>query len=141
MGRAVATLVSREQAEVGHRFKVVKVPDECLSCRLYSVCIGRLKPGRTYRIVEVRPSLGQKCKITGGEMTPVVVEEMPIRLLLPRRKAQEGIIVTYEGDCRGCDGCPDENTLNINEKILIIKVLDKTKCNNQEFFIVEASPL
>lgn len=141
MGKLITTLVSREQAEVGHRFKVVKIPDECSTCKLYQICMGRLKPRRTYRIVEVRPSLGQKCKITGGEMSPVVVEELPIKLLLPRSKALEGVIVTYEGECRGCDGCPDEDTLRPGEKVLVVKVLDKTSCNGREFFVAEVSPI
>jgi len=81
--KRIVTLVSREQAEVGHRFRVFGIPDECRECRLYSVCLGRLTPGRSYIVVEVRPSMGQKCKITGGEMVPVVVEETPIVGLLP----------------------------------------------------------
>jgi Uncharacterized protein conserved in archaea len=141
VGRAIVTLVSREQAEVGHRFRVVRIPDECSSCRLYQVCMGRLKPGRTYVVAEVRPSLGQRCKITGGEMTPVVVEEVPLRLLLPRKKALEGVVVTYEGECRGCRDCPGEDTLSPGEKILVEKVLGKTVCNGREFFVVEASPV
>lgn len=141
MGRIVVTLVSKEQAEAGHRFRVVKIPEECSSCKLYHVCMGRLKPRRTYRIIEVRPSLGQRCKITGGEMTPVVVEELPVKLLLPRRKAQEGVVVTYEGECRGCDGCPDEDTLRPGEKVLVLKVLDKVSCSGREFFVVEVSPI
>ncbi|MGC8582298.1 MAG: UPF0179 family protein [Thermoproteus sp.] len=141
MGRTVVTLVSKEQAEVGHRFRVVRIPDECSSCRLYQVCMGRLRPGRSYVITEVRPSLGQRCKITGGEMTPVVVEEVPLRLLLPRKKALEGVIVTYEGECRGCRDCPDESTLRPGEKILVEKVLGVAMCNGREFFVVEVSPV
>lgn len=137
----LVTLVSKEQAEVGHRFRVMKIPDECYSCKLYRVCMGRLRPRRTYRIIEVRPSLGQRCKITGGEMTPVVVEELPVRLLLPRRKAQEGVVVTYEGECRGCDGCPDEDLLKPGEKVLVLKVLGKASCNGRELFVVEVSPI
>ena len=85
--KRTVTLLSKEQAEVGHRFRVVNIPDECKTCRLFPVCLGRLTVGRSYRVVEVRPSMGQRCKITDGEMVPVVVEESPIVGLLPLNKA------------------------------------------------------
>ncbi|CCC82284.1 UPF0179 family protein [Thermoproteus tenax] len=141
MGRVVITMVSKEQAELGHRFKVLKIPEECTSCKLFSVCMGRLRVGRTYRVVEVRPSLGQRCKITGDEMVPVAAEEMPIRLLLPRNKALEGVVVTYEEECKGCENCPDREVLRPGEKVLVLKILGKSQCKNREFYLVEASPL
>ncbi|ABO09521.1 UPF0179 family protein [Pyrobaculum calidifontis] len=134
--KRIVTLVSREQAEVGHRFRVFGIPDECRECRLYSVCLGRLTPGRSYIVVEVRPSMGQKCKITGGEMVPVVVEETPIVGLLPLNKALEGVVVTYEDECAGCDGCPS-NMVSKGEKIKVVKVLGRAKCRGREFAIVE----
>ncbi|ACB40893.1 UPF0179 family protein [Pyrobaculum neutrophilum] len=133
--RRVVTLVSKEQAEVGHRFRVVEVPDECRTCRLYPVCMGRLTPGRAYKIVEVRPYMGQRCKITDGEMVPVVVEEAPMIGLVPLNKALEGVVVTFEGECAGCEGCPQQ--VQVGEKIKIVRVLGRAKCRGGDFAIVE----
>lgn len=142
MGRLVITLISREQAERGRRIRVLSVPDECGTCKLYSVCIGRVRLGRLYKIAEIRPSLGQRCKITGGEMVPVVVEELPLVVPIPRRKALEGVVVTYEGDCKGCDGCPSEATLSPGEKIKILRLLEgQLICRGQAFVLAEVAPL
>lgn len=134
--RQVVTLVAKEQADVGHRFRVVSIPDECRECRLFSVCLGRLTPGRSYRVVEVRPSMGQRCRITNGEMTPIVVEEAPMVGLLPINKALEGVVVTFEEECAGCEGCPSEGVKR-GEKIKVIKVLGRKRCRNRDFAIVE----
>ncbi|MEM1597221.1 MAG: UPF0179 family protein [Pyrobaculum sp.] len=134
--KRLVTLVSKEQAEAGQRFRVFSVPDECKKCKLYSVCLGRLVPGRSYKIVEVRPSMGQRCLITGGEMVPVVVEEAPIVGLLPLNKALEGAVVTFEGECEGCEGCPGE-VVQRGEKVKVVKVVGRAKCKNRDFAIVE----
>lgn len=134
--RRIVTLVSKEQAQLNHRFRILAIPDECKDCRLYQVCLGRLTPGRSYRIVEIRPSMGQSCKITGGEMVPVVVEEAPIVGLVPLNKALEGAIVTFEGECEGCRDCPT-GVVRRGEKIKVIKVLGRIKCNGADFAIVE----
>ncbi len=130
------TLVSKEQAEVGHRFRVFSIPEECKDCRLYPVCMGRLAPGRSYKVVEVRPSMGQRCKITDGEMVPVVVEEAPVIGLLPLNKALEGVVVTFEEECAGCEGCPSD-VVKKGEKIKVVKIVGRKRCRGREFAIVE----
>jgi len=92
--------------------------------------------GRSYKVVEVRPSMGQRCKITDGEMVPVVVEEAPIVGLLPLNKALEGVIVTFEGECTGCEGCPTD-VVKVGEKVKVVKVLGRKSCKGKEFAIVE----
>ncbi|ABL87866.1 conserved hypothetical protein [Pyrobaculum islandicum DSM 4184] len=134
--RKIITLVSREQAVIGHRFRVVSIPDECKSCKLYAVCLGKLTPGRSYEVIEIRPSLGQRCKITGEEVVPVVAAELPIVGLVPLNKALEGAIVTFEGECKGCKDCPD-NIVKPGEKIKIIRVLGRTRCKDRDFATVE----
>ncbi len=129
------TLLSREQAEVGHKFRLLTIPEECKACRLFPVCLGKLTPGRSYRVVEVRHSMGQKCKITDGEMVPVVVEELPMVGLVPLNKALEGAVVTFEGECVGCEKCPEG--VRVGDKIKIVKILGKSTCRGTHFAIVE----
>jgi len=136
--RRIVTLVSIGQASVGHKFRVYSVPDECRDCKLYSVCLGKLRIGVVYRIVELRPNMGQKCKITGDSVVPAVVEELPIIALVPINKALEGVVVTYEAECEGCEEC-DNLPLNKGEKIKILKVLGKTSCKGRAFAVVEAA--
>ncbi|MCC6019820.1 MAG: UPF0179 family protein [Thermoproteaceae archaeon] len=134
--RRVVTLISREQAVTGHRFRVVAVPAECRACKLYSVCMGRLAPGLTYRIVSVRQSMGQRCRISGSEMVPVVVEPCPLVGLVPAHKALEGVIVTFEGECAGCEGCPLD-VVKPGAKIKILKLLGRVECRGRPFAVVE----
>ena len=82
------TLISKDQAKIGLNFTLIAIPDECKSCRFYNVCIGNIKVGRRYRIVDVKRDryvIYGKCKLTGCEVIPVIVEELPLIAILPHK--------------------------------------------------------
>jgi len=146
--KLVLTLIGRGQATVGNTFKLHSVPRECYGCRLFDVCISRVRPGRIYRIVEVRkiglPRL-DRCLLTGEEMIPIVAEELPILVPLPSRSAVEGIVTTYTkppGDCEDIKvHIPDESTLKDGTRIMVLRILRNSKCSSGAYSIVEAIPL
>ncbi len=135
----IITLISREQAQVGSRFRVYSIPEECMGCRLYAVCMGRLVPKRVYEVVEVRKGLGQRCPLTGSEMVPVVVLHVPIRVLVPDRHALEGAIITYDYWC-DCEDCVRDPMLRRGEKVKVLRVVGRKSCNGKEYSLVEVVP-
>lgn len=138
---AIVTLLSKPQASVGSSFRVFSIPEECRRCRLYDICMGRLKPGRTYRVVEVRrqtyPS-PYRCLLNGDEMVPVVVEEE--NLILPIRLPYviEGSIVWFDKSWCTCSQCP--NTI-LPSKVKVVKIISRGVCQGSIFFLVEAKPM
>lgn len=135
-------MISKQQARVNESFRVFKIPEECSRCKLYDVCMGRLRPGRVYRIIEVRrlnyPS-PYKCLLNGDEMVPVLVEEE--NLILPIRLPYviEGSVTAFDKSWCICYPCPSESALP--SKVKIIRVIEKRRCSNDWVFLVEAKPL
>lgn len=41
--KRVMTLIGKEQAVVGKTFRLYSVPNECRQCRLFNICVARLK--------------------------------------------------------------------------------------------------
>ena len=147
MGRKIITLISDEQAYVGNVFKIFKIPDECKRCPLYNICISKLKPGRKYKIIEVRRfnlPKPHKCLLTGQSLTSVVVEELPVVIAIPKMiNVIEGVVIRFElidEDCQkklaikyGGDYPVIENGC----KIKILKIIGKEFCKGKEYLIVE----
>ncbi len=44
--KRVMTLIGREQAVVGKTFRLYSIPSECRQCKLFNICVARLRPGR-----------------------------------------------------------------------------------------------
>ncbi len=135
----IITLVSREQALVGSRFRVYSIPEECTRCRLYAACMGRLVPKRVYEVVEVRRGLGQRCPLTGSEMVPVIAVHVPIRVLVPDRYALEGAIITYDYWC-DCEDCVRDPILRRGEKVRVLRIVGRKACSGREYALVEVVP-
>ncbi|GGP20382.1 hypothetical protein GCM10007981_08230 [Thermocladium modestius] len=144
--RTRITLIGKEQAIVGSSFKVFGIPDECHRCKLYDICMGRLRPGRTYRIIDTKPlSLPSpfKCLLTGDNMVPVAVVEDPIIVPLKLRYVVEGMIVTYDSSACNCPDvkCPDSSTLSQGTKVKVIEILSTRNCNGSKIFMAKVLPM
>ncbi len=149
MKKRIITLIAKEQAINGMIIKLYSIPDICRTCKLYDTCLGKLKPGRTYRIVEVRrinlPGT-HRCLLTGEVLTPVVVEEEPIVIALPESTGIiEGVILTYHkvNIDKKCLSKYLYRIYNLNDgvKIRIVRILDRIICEGKKYIIVEAIPL
>ncbi len=124
------TLVSYLVAKKGHRFVFTGAPDECKSCRFYTVCVGRLRPGHAYEVVEVL-GIKNRCPVNEYVIT-VKVREVPIEVAIPTRLAVEGMTVTYEKiECN--EDCPHKELckskyLPSRCRVKIVKVKEKINC-------------
>lgn len=135
----IITLVSKPQARVGLSFRVFNIPDECPRCRLYQVCMGRLRPGRVYRIIEVKPLKypnPHRCLLTGDEMVPVSVEEEAMILPVRLPYVVEGMVTAFDKSWCICGGCPSSEGLPA--KIKVLKVIRREDCGGGYYFVVEA---
>ncbi len=54
--KRVMTLIGKEQAVVGKTFRLYSVPNECRQCRLFNICVARLKPGRFIGLLRLSTS-------------------------------------------------------------------------------------
>ncbi len=149
--KRILTLIGEGQAKVGHVFKLYSIPEECKRCRLYNICIARLKVGRKYRVVEVRRvnlPRPDKCLLTGENLVPVVVEELPVVVALPyQSNLIEGVVVTYtvvDSQCqdRLCTKYGEEKcTVQPGVKLKILNILGSETCNGRKYLIVRCVPL
>ncbi len=143
--RRFVTLIGEGQASVGRSFRLFSIPDECKKCRLFNVCLGRLKLGRVYRIIEVRrinlPSL-DRCRLTGERLIPVVVEEEPVLAPIPARHFIEGIVITYVRPRVRCVEVDKYvNALQDGVKVKILEEVRRVRCGDETYVIARVIPL
>ncbi len=148
VGKRVMTLIGREQAIVGKTFRLYSIPNECRQCKLFGICVARLRPGRVYKIVEVKHvGLPQpnKCLLTGEDMVPIIAEELPIIIPIPAKLFIEGVVITYERSLIACNDArryvPSDNVLREGTKVRIIKETGRIKCDNESYVLAEVVPL
>ncbi len=91
----IITLISVQQARIGHKFIFYNELPECVECNLKTVCSDNLIKGRLYQVVKIL-SKKHACKILETEMAVVEVEYPPIEALIDTRKVFEGAIIVFE---------------------------------------------
>jgi len=130
--KRIITLTTETQAVKGSRF-VVHVSSKCRTCRLYRICMGKLREGASYEIIGIR-KIKHTCPILGSAMKVVEVIELPIKAALPTKKAYEGTIITFtpipcpkNWRCRNATICKPK-ALAEGEKTIIEKVKEKIHC-------------
>lgn len=140
----IVTLITESQARVGHIFSIV-VTKKCLSCKLFDICIGKLRPGIPYKIVEVR-KMKHYCPLIKDYMKVVLVEPQTLQVAIESKKAVEGLIVEYNKNrcnnksCRYWKYCYKEFIEN-GAKLKITKINAKIHCPlGFHLTLVEASP-
>ena len=125
--KAIVTLVGEGQAVEGFRFVASQPPPICKECKLLSVCMGKLVPGRAYEIVEVKDKQ-HYCALYEDKVRVAKVLQSPIVLALKTQHAIEGATFIFAGvDC--AEKCPIEKLckpegVKKGEKIKIEKVLE-----------------
>ncbi|BDR91251.1 UPF0179 family protein [Vulcanisaeta souniana] len=146
--KRIMTLISKEQAVVGKTFRLYSIPDECRRCKLFNLCVSRLKPGRVYRVVDVKHvGLPQtnKCLLTGEEMVPIIVEELPLIIPVPAKLFIEGVVITYTKSDIVCDNAkkylPNEQVLKEGTRVKIVRETGRVKCDNENYVLAEVVPL
>lgn len=126
--KEVVTMVGETQASKGFRFVAASPPEVCRRCKLFSVCMERLVPGRVYEVVEVRDKQ-HYCELYEGKVRVAKVVEAPMELLVKAQFAVEGATISFVYDeCResGCtlrSYCMPKG-VERGKKVKIIKVLE-----------------
>lgn len=93
------SLIGRSLAKKGTVFTYIGRADECEKCKLMKICQD-LVPGKRYEVTAVREK-DHDCPVhETGKAVVVEVEEAPLEISIPSRKAMEGAVV--ELDMEGC---------------------------------------
>jgi len=106
----ILTLVSSNLAKVGYQFQHMGEAEKCRkSCSLYKVCIGNLRRGSIYEVIEVRDKV-HPCILIDDKVNVVKVKELPIETLIDSRSAFESAIITYRQHKCSEIACSNYNT-------------------------------
>ncbi|MEM2109259.1 MAG: UPF0179 family protein [Candidatus Odinarchaeota archaeon] len=92
---AIITLLSVEQAKIGHKFIFYSELPECSECKLKKTCSDNLVKGRLYEVVRIL-SKKHPCKILETEMAVVEVKYSLIEALIEARTVFEGAIILFK---------------------------------------------
>lgn len=104
--RAIVTFVGEGQATVGFRFVSSQPPEVCKGCKLFKICMGKLVPGRTYQVIELKQKQ-HYCPLYEGNVSVAKVLQAPTEVAMKPQHAIEGATVAFAGvDCN--ERCPLE---------------------------------
>ena len=127
----IVTLTTEAMARRGAKFKA-NIHPKCLTCKLYKVCVSRLRPGFYYEVLKVRNKV-HICPITGSRMRVVEVKPLPVSIVVESNFAVAGVTFNYEPiicdniDCDNYDIC-SRSILIKGEKVKVIKVAKTLRC-------------
>ncbi|MCL2032745.1 MAG: UPF0179 family protein [Methanomassiliicoccaceae archaeon] len=91
---AAITLISEAQAKEGNRFYYIGPQLECRECRLKGVCFN-LEHGSMYEITAVREQT-HDCEFNEDRVRVVEIKKVAQRLVVPKKSAIEGSIITFQ---------------------------------------------
>ena len=124
----IGTVLAKE----GQEFTYVGPALECEDCKFSKVC-QNLERGKKYRICGVR-RIQHDCPIhEGGKVTVVEVEEAPLEVSIPERKALEGALVTLDEEecplawCKNHRFCR-RKVFDGVMKVSIVEIKEKLDC-------------
>ncbi|MEM1569504.1 MAG: UPF0179 family protein [Candidatus Bathyarchaeia archaeon] len=127
----ILTLCGVAQARVGCTFLAGKPSEQCINCRLYKVCVGKLEPHRLYRVVEVRGRVFQ-CTLHKDGVKLVVVEENPVEAAVEDKLIVEGMTLVFSPilckiDCINKSLCTPEGLMK-NDRCRVVEVGGRLNC-------------
>jgi len=100
---SIVTLIGKEQATKGAEFIYIGPLVDCKNCKLRNVCFN-LKPGRRYKIKEVRDKK-HTCDIFEEGVVVVEVEEQPVIATISTKHIQGSTVSLEPISCHRI-GCP-----------------------------------
>ncbi|MCS7120110.1 MAG: UPF0179 family protein [Nitrososphaerota archaeon] len=130
--KLIITLISRSQARIGLEFLFQGPSVKCSGCEYRKVCIGSIKPGRIYRIVNMRNKI-LHCPLTDADMQVVEVAaaERPAAILA-KYAIRSAIIEFKRPDCTGimCENHELCNPVGLSDgdRCEIISVMESLHC-------------
>lgn len=133
------TLIGEPQAKVGNRFYYLGALTECKECRLKGVCFN-LEPGHLYEVTALRDT-EHDCEIHESKVRVVEVEKRPTLATVPRKKAIDGSMITYESvKCTnlGCVNYVNCHPIGIEDgmKLSITEMIGDIECPIDESLVL-----
>ncbi|MFO8050975.1 MAG: UPF0179 family protein [Thermoplasmatota archaeon] len=124
------SLIGRSLAREGAVFTYIGQADECAECKLAKICHG-LESGKRYKVVKVREK-EHDCPVH-DKVVVVEVEEVPIEVSLPGRKAMEGAVVELDMEECPRKWCPNQrycrrDLFHKGQKVTVIAVEEVMDC-------------
>ena len=98
------TLISEEQAKIGNKFVFLGPRMDCRDCKIKGICFN-LEKGSEYEVVSLRKTT-HDCQETEGLVHVVEVEKIPRNVVIDKKYAIEGSMITFIPSGCGQIGCP-----------------------------------
>jgi len=125
----LVTLIGEKIAKKDIEFTYLGPNNECRNCKLKTVCFN-LKPGRKYKIINVRDKR-HNCNVHEGTAAVVEVQEIPILTAIERDISEGDKTKIKEKNCRNI-GCENYElcsiTINKDKEYKITKIFESITC-------------
>ena len=125
----LVTLIGEKLAKKNNEFIYLGPNNECRNCKLKTVCFN-LKPGRRYRITNVR-NKRHNCNLHEGTVAVVEVQEQPIVTTI-NKKIPEGAKAKIEKNKCNSIGCIHYEICNVelqrDKSYIVNKIYEDIKC-------------
>ena len=125
----LVTLIGEKLAKKEKEFTYLGPNNECRNCKLKTVCFN-LKPGRTYKITNVRDKR-HSCNVHEGTATVVEVKEMPIIAAIDKKLSEGSESIIENKECKSI-GCINYEFCNVvlqkDKKYKITKIYESIEC-------------
>lgn len=139
-------LIDKNIAKKGHKF-VYYESNVCKKCEYKDVCIGKLKQGRVYEIVDIiRTRKKILCPLTKSNAVLVEVKLADIETAVPTKKAISNIVIKWNPPicknylCKYRDLCFSKGLFR-GDKIKIKRVGNRIQCPlNYDITLVSVLP-
>jgi uncharacterized protein (UPF0179 family) len=123
----IVTIVGSVLGFEGAEFVYAGSAQDCGKCKVAKVCHNaKLKEGRRYRVVSIRPTK-HNCAVHEGGAVAVEVEEAAITAVIPTNQATRRTRITYTPVCgdRFCIGYPlcHPDGMKEKSKYVVMEVL------------------
>jgi uncharacterized protein (UPF0179 family) len=127
---ALVTLIGEKLAKEDEEFIYLGPNNNCRGCKLKTVCFN-LKPGRRYKIIEIRDK-HHSCELHEGNATVVEVQEMPIIAAIDKELAKGSTAKIERKECEniGCNNFELCNNLALqkDKNYKITKIYEDIEC-------------
>jgi uncharacterized protein (UPF0179 family) len=127
---ALVTLIGEKLAKEDGEFIYLGPNNNCKNCKLKTVCFN-LKPGRRYKIIEIRDK-HHNCEIHEGNATAVEVQEMPIIAAVDKELTEGSTAKIVRKECKniGCNNFELCNNMALqkDKNYTIAKIYESIEC-------------
>ncbi|MGA1794133.1 MAG: UPF0179 family protein [Thermoplasmatota archaeon] len=126
------SLIGIALAVEGMTFTYLGPTPECEPCKLSKIC-QNLTPGRRYVLIKIRDK-EHECPIhEKGKVIAVEVEELPMELSIPDRKALDSAVVTLDLEACSFRWCPNNRLCRYDNvpkgtKVFLSSVHEELEC-------------